>query len=215
MWIMEKMGGQWPSLAPTNSILQHRAPPRQQATPRKTAPTTLVTSGYLGDPKKPPFSAPRQDNATRMGIVDARPWRARLANVCRQKEIKFHHPFMILVTFSVNTDHSHSVRQQQLAGGHHGVVGHVNQHVKDRHGNHGADYCQWDVSDASGENRQYIRTGGEELGLFREWWGLPVWIYNFFSDEIQIKPEEKTVKAVRAQQTFKSLSCSVNSYHPP
>lgn len=38
---------------------------------------------YLGDTKKPPLSAPRQDRATKMGTRDAKPCRARLANVCR------------------------------------------------------------------------------------------------------------------------------------
>lgn len=94
MWIMEKMGGQWPSLAPTNSILQQRAPPVSKPRPQTGAVMTTVSSGYLGDPKKPPFSAPRQDKATRMGIAEATPWRARLANVCRRNNIRSHQSFM-------------------------------------------------------------------------------------------------------------------------
>ena len=43
-----------------------------------------ITFLYLGDPKKPPLSAPRQDRDTRMGITEAKPWSARLANVCRE-----------------------------------------------------------------------------------------------------------------------------------
>lgn len=37
------------------------------------------------------------------------------------------------------TDHSHGLGQQQLGRTHHGVVGHVGEHVKDCHHHHGAD----------------------------------------------------------------------------
>lgn len=71
---MEKMAGQWPSLAPTNSILQHRALSRIQAHTQKNDNTKpLWASDYLGAPKKPPLSAPRQDMATRTGITGANP----------------------------------------------------------------------------------------------------------------------------------------------
>lgn len=43
----------------------------------------FLHSQYLGDPKKPPLSVPKQDRATRTGITKANPGIARLANVCR------------------------------------------------------------------------------------------------------------------------------------
>ena len=51
---------------------------------------TYLCPDYLGTAKKPPFSAPRQDRATRIGIKDATPWRARFANVCGDTGLQQH-----------------------------------------------------------------------------------------------------------------------------
>lgn len=81
---MEKIGGQWPSLAPTNSILQHKHPNSPSVNEHHSARSSLAGQlTYLGDTKKPPLSAPRQDRATKKGTREANPCRARLANVCR------------------------------------------------------------------------------------------------------------------------------------
>lgn len=83
-----------------------------------------------------------------MGITEDKPWSARLANVCRDKIRRLdRHSGRILHVARRGTDHRHSVRQQQLGRGHHGVVGHINQHVEDGHRHHGADDRQRDVSD--------------------------------------------------------------------
>lgn len=113
---------------------------------------------YLGAPKKPPLSVPRQDRATRNGMRGATPWRARLANVCRftilqRATINSSRFSLINVGFFV-TDHSYSVRQQQLSRAHHGVVGHVDEHIKDCYCHHGADDCHWNRSG---------RTWGDEI----------------------------------------------------
>lgn len=154
MWIIENIAGQWPSLAPTKSILTVKERQVNHILRRMTMTTFLLTD-YLGDPKKPPLSAPRQDKATSIGITEARPRRALSANVCihtnrsmstRAWHIPSSFPSLWTIIFW-RTDHSHCIRQQQLSWCHHGVVGHINKHIEDGHCHHGADYCQRDGSD--------------------------------------------------------------------
>lgn len=131
----------------------------------------LWSSDYLGAPKKPPWSAPRQDMATRTGITGANPWKARLANVCRgtnsRSDQQWHTTFTLVFPFFLmihkarnGTDHSHSIWQKHLSGSHHGVVGHINKHIKDCHCHNGQDYCQWHVSDKAGYTQRDITAGG-------------------------------------------------------
>lgn len=90
MWIMEKMGGQCPSLAPTNSILPRQKPRSLfrlvRGHVKMTNKRVIWHLQYLGTPKNPPLSVPRHDMATRMGIMDDNPWRARSAKVWQKKQ---------------------------------------------------------------------------------------------------------------------------------
>jgi len=63
-------------------------------------------------------------------------------------------PLIISLRVRALTDHGHGLRQQQLGGGHHGEVGHVDEHVEDGHHHYGADDGQRDVSVETGCTRR-------------------------------------------------------------
>lgn len=68
--------------------------------------------------------------------------------------------FLMIHKARNRTDHSHSIWQKHLSGSHHGVVGHINKHIKDCHCHNGQDYCQWHVSDKAGYTQRDITAGG-------------------------------------------------------
>ena len=171
MWIMEKRAGQWPSLAPTNSILLHINRRRSQI---EVFLSTFVSYSsnplymwienvsctwwyHLGTPKNPPFRAPRQEADTRIGINEDRPLRARLAKVCSEETVWMYssvtthklqsHGWSHVCQFdTLSTNQSHSIRHEQIVCRHHCIVSNVDQHVTHRHCHHWQDDCQWDVS---------------------------------------------------------------------
>lgn len=83
----------------------------------------------------------------------------RIINICTHNnpvhcQQRIHNKSVIIevVILSI-TDHSHSIRHQQLVSSHHSVVCHINQHITYGNCNHGQNDGQWNVSD---KNRSLI-----------------------------------------------------------
>lgn len=64
---MEKMGGQWPSLAPTNSILQHKSPDSPSRTTPSASEEMLSSRTVPGCPKEAPIQCPEAGQGHQKG----------------------------------------------------------------------------------------------------------------------------------------------------
>lgn len=160
---------------------------------------------YLGAPKKPPFRAPRQDNATRMGMTDDKPWSARLANVCKGGDgIEASIPKMCISCFS--SEKHRPQPPHRTAAAPRGSSWCSKPRSRARTGRSPSPWSRLSPVGCFWQRHHRGFSADEAEILVAEAGVIPVGVNDLLCDKVQIKPEKKHKGRVkRSQRCSKSI----------